>query len=217
MLNFLAQVYVAMGLFEDAEAVLRDVIASQKDSEEPVAVRGYNLALLGKLYLEWSRVGDARIPLLAGWKETQATWNVAVAPLVRNYYAELLMHSDNGARDLAEAGRQLEANLNETSNTGFHRSEIAALSLRGQLALMQGKLDDAVKYSGNAIDELEKRGTMPALRTEEVLFNHYLVLKASDRLSEALSYLEQARNVLQQKASSMNDESHRRSFLESTN
>jgi predicted ATPase len=98
-LNFLSQVYTAIGLFEDAEKVLQEAISLQKD-EEPIAARGYNLAFLGKLYLEWGRISDSEKPLLDGWEETQRVWMVAIVPLVRTYYAELLMHPNYKGRDL---------------------------------------------------------------------------------------------------------------------
>jgi cytochrome c-type biogenesis protein CcmH/NrfG len=54
-LNFLGQVYTAMGRFEDAETVLTESIQLLGD-DEVSPWSGYNSALLGKLYLESSRV-----------------------------------------------------------------------------------------------------------------------------------------------------------------
>ncbi len=212
-LNYLGQVYMAMGLFEDAEALLTESIQLLKD-EEASPWRGNNLALLGKLYLEWSRVEDAVEPLRKGWEETQKTWFVALVPLVRNYYAELLMNTDYKDYDLAEADRLFGATIEECKTSHFHRSTVAALSLRGRLALMQEHVDAALGYSTEAVGYLEKHGTLPALRTEEVLFNHYCVLKANGQSSEAFVYLDQANKVLQKKGASIKDEEHRRSFME---
>jgi tetratricopeptide (TPR) repeat protein len=213
--NFLAQVYIASGLFEDAEAVLIEVLELFKDEKELNAWNAYNQALLGKLYLEWNRVEDAAGPLIRGWEQTQATWYVAMVPLVRNYYAELLMHPDYSGRNWGEAERLLIETVNESKQTGAHRSAIAALSLLSQLFLLQGRVEGAVDYSTQALEYLKKMGmAMPALRTEEVLLNHFRTLKAAGREGEARNFLERANEVIQQKASLLRDEEQRRSFLE---
>ncbi len=109
--RFFCQHYMAIGLFEDAETVLKEAIDLIKDDDEPNPWRGYNLALLGKLYIEWERIEDAEPQLSKGWKETQATWNIDLVPLVRNFYAELLMHPHNKARDLIMAKQLLRYHI----------------------------------------------------------------------------------------------------------
>lgn len=214
MFNFLSQLYIAMGLFEDAERVLKESVDLLKEEDEPSSFKGRSLALLGKLYIEWNRIEDAIGPLLKGWEETQATWNVAVVPLVRNYYAELLMHPNYRARNFAKAKQLLDITLEESRTTDFHRSAIAALSLHSQLALTQGLIDTALSYSTQAVGYLERMGIMPALRTEEVLFNHYLALKANKREREAIHYLGQAHAIVLKKAESIKNPDHQRAFME---
>ncbi|MDP9374157.1 MAG: tetratricopeptide repeat protein [Chloroflexota bacterium] len=214
MLNFLGQLYAAMGLFERARDALDEAIALLKDEQEPHPWNGYNLALLGKLYLEWGRVQDAAEPLQQGWRETQATWQVDLATLVRNYYAELLMQPGYAGHDLVEAERLLAANAQESQANGLHRSTIAALSLRGRLALARGDTTAALRYSTAAVDSLEEKGTMPALRTEEVLFNQYRVLQAAGLGDQARDYLARAYATLQQKADGIKNEDDRWAFLE---
>jgi tetratricopeptide (TPR) repeat protein len=211
-LNYLAQVYVATGRFEEAEAVLREAIMLPDDRDAD-PTRSNNLALLGKLYVEWERVNDADEPMRRGWAEAHAAWHVGLAPLVRNYYAELLMHPDYRQRDLTAAEEQLTMNLSETLASAFHRSEIQALSLRGRLALVQGNMDAALGYSAEAVAYLERMGTMPALRTEEILWNHACVLQAAGRAADARRYLEQAHAVVQWKAGSIADPTQRANFL----
>ncbi len=214
MFNYLGQLDIATGLFEEAETVLKEAVNLLKDEDEANPYKGYNLALLGKLYIEWDRLDDAVAPLLNGWQETQATWNISLVPLVRNYYAELLMHPHTRARDLVLAKHLLDTTLEETQVTGFHRSAIAALSLHSQLALLQGQVETAVGYSTQAVDYLQRVGIMPALRVEEVLFNHYQSLHAAQREHEAISYLKQAHTIVEHKADSIQDSAHRRAFLE---
>jgi predicted ATPase len=214
-LNFLAQVYTAIGQFEDAEKKLKEAIALQNGEEEPSAVRGNNWALLGKLYMEWGRIKDAEKPLTKGWKETQDAWMVAVVPVVRNYYAELLMHPEYKSRDLSMAERLLWDTIKDVDTTKFYRSKILAFSLLGKLALTQTDIGSAVKYSTKAIDDLQKMKIMPLLRMEEVFFNHYCALRATpDRQSEAKSYLKNAHNILQQKANSLKNEKYKNTFLD---
>lgn len=213
--SFLSQLYMGTGLFEQAEQVLIEAVNLLKDEQAPNPYKGYNLALLGKLYLEWEQVNKAAEPLVKGWEETQATWHVSMVPLVRNYYAELLMHPDYPERNLDAAQRLLATTVDEAQAAGFHRSAIAALSLEGKLALEEGRNVDGVDYSTQAVQYLERLGgTLPALRTEEVWFTHYMILQAVKRDSEALDYLKRAFTVVQEKAGSLQSEDHRRAFLE---
>lgn len=69
-LNYLAQVATAIGRFEEAEALLIEALVLQDDREAD-AVKSNNLALLGKLYLEWGRVNDAAEPMRRGWAIAQ--------------------------------------------------------------------------------------------------------------------------------------------------
>jgi tetratricopeptide (TPR) repeat protein len=213
--NFLGQLYIAVGRFEDAEAILRKATALFKDTKEPNAWNAYNTALLGKLYLEWDRVEEAVQPLILGWEQAQATWYVPMVPLVRNYYAELLMNRNYSGRSLQDAERLLLETVQQSETAGSYRSLIAALSLLGQLALLQDRTDAALEYSGRAMEYLVKMGmAMPALRTEEVLFNHYRVLTAAGRDAEARASLEQAHDVIRRKASTFKNNDEGRVYLE---
>ena len=69
-------------------------------------------------------------------------------------------------------------------------------------------------YSTEAAEYLRKFEALPALRTEEVLFNHYCVLKADGQGAEARIYLDRAHEVLQRKAASIKSDKHRRAFME---
>jgi len=211
--NFLGQAYTAMGLFGDAERILKDAIGLYADEDGPIVVQGYNRAQLGKLYMEWDRIEEAEGPLLQGWKETEATWNMAIVPLVRNYYAELLMCPGFKSQNLSKADEQIHAAIDETEQSGFGRSRIVALSLWSKLDLLREDPESAVAHSAQAVDALHKMGTMPALREEEVLFQHYAVLKAAGR-EGARRYLDEAYEALQKKAVLIKDETIRHSFLE---
>ena len=213
--NFLAQLFIATGRFEDAELTLRKAIALYKDAKEPKPWNGYNMALLGKLYIEWDRVAEAVDPLVQGWQQTQATWYLAVVPLVRNYYAELLMNKEYPGHNWQDAERLLTETVQESERSGSARTLIAALSMLGRLALLQDHAEKAIEHSTRAIEHLKQMGmAMPALRTEEVLFNHYLVLTQAARQTEAREYLEQAHDVIRRKASTLKNDDERRSYLE---
>ncbi len=79
---------------------------------------------------------------------------------------------------------------------------------------MQGLNETALHYSAQAVDFLEQVGTMPTLRTEEVIFNHYLALKANNREQEAIMYLKKAYSILNRKSESIKDVTIRRKFQE---
>jgi hypothetical protein len=73
---------------------------------------------------------------------------------------------------------------------------------------MQEHVDAAVLYSTEAAEYLRKSETLSALQTEEVLFNHYCVLKADGQDAEARIYLNRAHEILQRKAASIKNENH---------
>jgi predicted ATPase len=213
-LNFLGQVYTAVGLFEDAEKVLQEAIELHSDDEDPSAVRANNKALLGKLYMEQGRrIIDAEKPILEAWNEIEVTWNVSVVAVIRNYYTELLMHPEFTGRDLVLAEEQIKATIKEVETTKFYRSAIVAFSLWGKLALMQGDIQAAVQHSTNAITYIDKMGSMPLLRMEEIFFNHYSILKAAED-ADAKNYLDRAYITLKRKADSIGNKEYERKFLE---
>jgi tetratricopeptide (TPR) repeat protein len=214
MANFLGQMLIAAGRFEDAEEVLQAAIRRLRDEREANSYQGYNLALLGKLYLEWDRIADAEAPMLEGWRQTQEARPAAILPLVRNYYSELLMHPRYRHHDPQAAELLLAETVKECAHTGFQRSAIAALSLAARLALAQGEVAGAVELSGRAVAHLEKVGTMPSLRTEEVYLVQYEVLTAASDQAQARQWLERAAEVLTEKAASIGDPDRAAMFLE---
>lgn len=87
--------------------------------------------------------------------------------------------------------------------------------MRALLALMQKKFDAANDYSSLAIKKLQELGMVtPALRAEEILFNHYQILMGAGRDIEAQPYLKQAYDVIHQKAATINNEDQKKSFFE---
>ena len=197
ILNFLGQVEIAAGLFESAETHLKRAIALFENHDRPDPWNGNNLALLGKLYVEWERFEEATVPLERSWKESEPTHNLDLISLVRNYYGEFLMHPRNVRRDVVRAEQILRDNLNETRATSIHRSTIQSLTLLGRLMLDMNEREKALAFSGEAVTLLEDLGNMPALRMEEIYFNHYLILERLGQKNQAKAYLERAYGVIQ--------------------
>jgi len=213
-LSFLSQLRISLGCFEEAETSLRDALDILKEDDESNPWRGYIFGLLGKLYLEWGRFADAANALEKGWQETQATKSAALISIVRNYFSELMMHPDNPKRDLSQAQKFISETLKETKSSGFHRSAIWAFSMQGQLELFNQNPDEAHKHSTRAVDYLKKVGIMPALRVEEIYFNHAKVLQAAGDAKEAQNFCRQAHEVLVQKAGSIREPHLRESYLQ---
>lgn len=196
ILNFLAQVEIASGHFEEAESYLNQAIALFNNSKIPNSWNGNNLALLGKLYIEWGRLEDATNPIRRGLEESSMTHNVDLISLVRNYYAEYLMHPDNKQQDLEQAAMLLNENLAECRASAMHRSAILALSLLGQIMLQEENRDSAFAFSQEAVEYLERVGRMPALRSEEIYYNHYKVFNALGNEKKAQESLEKAYDLI---------------------
>jgi tetratricopeptide (TPR) repeat protein/Cdc6-like AAA superfamily ATPase len=211
-LSFLGQLHTAIGLFEAAEATLREGVALFADDPPPSGLRGYLRALLGRLYLQWTppRLVEAREDVRAGREEITASGGYrSVSTLVDAYWAEVLL-----AEGTPQALREADAVLAAVETFGWARTEITIARLRARVALAQGRRDDACRLSVEAIDRLNRCGGMvTAVRTEEVLFTHAHVLAAAGS-SEAAHYARDAAKVIREKAASMDDPMVRTSFLE---
>jgi predicted ATPase len=209
-LAFLTQVYTAIGLFEAAEAAVREAIGLFAGRRESLGLRGYLRALLGHLCLEWEppRPAEAREALASARQETKDSGFRAVIPLVEAYWGELLLAEGSPA-----ALREADETLAAIESFGWARSEIGPASLRARVALAEGRIDDAVDLSTRAAAELEQRGgAVTAVRSEEVLFAHAQVLAAAGSPEAAQRFAEAAR-VVQAKADSLKDPAQRESFL----
>lgn len=208
---FLAQVYTAIGLYEAAEATLREAIALFADQTVSLGLRGYLHAFLGHTYVEWEppRLDQARDELERAREESAASGYKGLMPLVETHWAELLV-----AEGTPEALREAERTLAGSASFGWARSEIAGLSLRARVALAERRVDDAVGFSARAVEELRSRGgAVPATRSEEILVTHARVLSAA-RSEAAAGFAEEAAAIVRAKAESLRDPAHRRSFLE---
>jgi hypothetical protein len=78
----------------------------------------------------------------------------------------------------------------------------------------QDQFELALTYSTQAVNLLKSTGIRSALRMEEILLDHYLILEATGHSQEAGTYLEEAYSIVQQKAASFQDSSYQRIFRE---
>jgi tetratricopeptide (TPR) repeat protein len=213
-LNYLGQAYAVVGMFAEAERVVQEAIELRSKYEEDTLHPwiGYDVGLLAKIYLEWGRVTDAIRTMPEAVRISEATKQADLVTLVRNYRAELLMHPHNPAGDLREAEAVLVDNIADSRHAALHRSAALGLSLLSLLKLRELRMGEAVEHGDQALACLRQKGDMPALRTEEVLFNHYRVLLAAGRAAEAEALLEEAHSVLTRKGQRIEDPELRESF-----
>jgi tetratricopeptide (TPR) repeat protein len=211
--NYLGQLLVAAGRYDEAETLLLHALRVLAPVAPESVHQGYNLGLLGKLYLDWDRPAEAEEPLRVGWGIVESTGNVSIRPILRNYLAELFLSDGYSDRDPARAYALAEETASECRTTGFQRSELAALALGALAALVQRRPEVAGALSGQAADMLVRAGAMPALRTEEVFLTRSTVLRATGDLAGAGAWCDRARSVLLAKAASIGDPDRRSLFL----
>jgi tetratricopeptide (TPR) repeat protein len=208
-LVFLGQLYTAIGLYEDAEATLRNGVAVFAGREEALGIRGYLNALLGHLYVEWERPADAREHLAVGRDEARASGFRGTIPLIEAFWAELLL-AEASADALGEAHDTLE----KLDPFGWPRSQIARASLLARVALAQGRVDEAVTSSTEAVAKLKDGGWhVTATRSEEILFAHAQILAAAGS-AEVQDFVGRAQEEVRNKANSLIDAAQKQSFLE---
>lgn len=202
-MNYLAQAYAAIGRLADAERALRDSLDAQpeRDPEAPYPWIGYNLGLLAKVLLDDGRVVEAEPVMREAVRISEAARQIDLLTIVRNYQGELLAHPGHPHRDVAAAEAVLRTNLAESDDAGLTRSAVLARVLLARLAHARGDRAEAEVQAANAVAAVELHGDMPALRTEEVYFTHYLVLRDADPPRvEARRSLARAHEVLEAKA-----------------
>ncbi|WP_405539634.1 AAA family ATPase [Streptomyces sp. NBC_00075] len=214
-LNYLAQLRMALGDTEEAEAVLARALGFEEEHQEKgESISGwhaYNNALLALIASRTpERAPEALWRIRAAWLETQETWLVNLVPIVRNLYVDVLTAV---GEDSGQALRLIGDTLVETETTQMARSRIAAFCLRSRLRLEEGDVRNAVDDARAAYAILVERGAMPALRTEEVLYDVSRALAAAGDDEEAGSLLVRARAEVSRKADSIGDPRRRDHFL----
>ncbi|MFB6864438.1 AAA family ATPase [Streptomyces virginiae] len=217
-LNYLAQVLTSLGAHQEAEDVLREALAFEEDRGGDSGWHAYNAALLA--YVLAQRGGDHRTESLrlvvSAWAETERTWLANLVPIVRNLYAEVLLHGcDEHSDTLRQAYALAVATVDETRHSGMVRSQIAAHSLQSRALLKWGETTRAECAAREALRLLDEVGDMPALRTEEVLYYSAVVLGTSGARQEAHELLQRARAAVDEKAGHLHDDTARQRFLNS--
>ena len=196
-------------LYEAADATLRDAVGLFGSRREALGIRGYLKALLGHLYLEWEKPAEARELLLAGRNEANESGFRGVIPLVDAYWAELLL-----VEGTPDALREAEETVTALDPFGWPRSQIARASLLGRVALAQGRIDEAVASSAQAVAKLDEcGGFVTATRGEEILFAHARILAAAGS-PDAAGFFARAQQVVRDRAETLADPAHKQSFLE---
>lgn len=209
--NYLAQVYLSIGYYEVAEALLRGVIDFDQEDYDPW--NGNNLGLLGKLYLEMGKKDQAAEILSVAISESESAQQADLITLVRNYCAELYICEHSSHYSQEKARSLLEANILECRKYQLYRSEVVSLALLSRLCRSEGLFDEALMHAAAAIDLVNKYGALPAVRLEEIHFNYYEALLDVGDLASASREIQKAYEILMRKASSLSDRSHRLSFL----
>jgi tetratricopeptide (TPR) repeat protein len=214
-LNFLAQVLTSLGLFAPArdhlEESLRIHDTHHRDRANPWV--GYNLALLAHVLFETGDVESAVETMAQAVQASEASEHIDLLTHVLIYQAQLLIEPGNSHGDLEEAWQVLNKNNELSESAGLRWSETMGASLMGQVLLRRGALDGAQTHSARALAEIDAHGDLPAVRTEEILFNHWLVLEALARHEEAARILDRAWEVVQRKLGSLTQDEHRVAFL----
>ncbi|MFG2719750.1 AAA family ATPase [Streptomyces sp. NPDC048416] len=215
-LNYLAQVYVALGEEAEAEEVLRTALDFEAERGGDSGWHAYNTALLAQLLVPHpSRSAEGVRLMEEAWAETQRTWLVNLVPIVRNLYAQALLETPTPSVDARErAARLVVDTIVETRRSGMVRSEVAALSLRSRVLLAQGDLGEAEVSAREALSLLNEVGDMPALRTEEMLYQAAVVLRAAGNHAEARVLLARALAEVTRKAEGIADDRLREGFLQ---
>lgn len=202
-LNYFAQLMIACGQWDTATATLEDAL-SIEEQHGSSGWHAYNTALLALVKTRTANRDECRIMAEAAWEETKQTRLANLVPIVRNLYAQILLNlADADPRWLADSDRLAAETVQETQNTRMVRSEIAALILRAQIARYRDDKHAAAAFADRAISILDAYGDLPALRTEEVLFQAALAHRSIADHSRAKELLGRAMAEVERKVQSL--------------
>jgi tetratricopeptide (TPR) repeat protein len=176
-LNYRAQVELASGDFDAAEADLRRAL----ELALPGGWAAYNKALLGKVFLDSEKYETAAPQLRRAWSEVQAYPEPSLVIPVRAYLIEYLLRDGSTELELAEAGPLIANEVQDAEVGSFAYGVAWGESLGAELALRTNDIDTARTRSSHAVAILEaaKNTSLPIVRTEEVLWRHARVLEAA--------------------------------------
>ena len=199
-LNYRAQIELASGDFDAAEADLRRAL----EHALPGAWAAYNRALLGKVFLDSEKYETAAPQLRQAWKEVQADPEPSFVIPVRAYLIEYLLRDGSAESELAEAGPLIADEIQDAEAGSFAYAVAWGESLGAELALRTNDTDTARTRSSHAVAILEaaNKTSLPIVRTEEVLWRHARVLEANGS-PEFKQFRTQARDTVARKAKSL--------------
>ncbi|WHT19833.1 hypothetical protein N8J89_01770 [Crossiella sp. CA-258035] len=204
-LNHLAKAQLAIGLWDPAADTLTEAVGLGDGAPDPW--HAYNLALFGRLRVELGDLAAGVHVLESAWAETNRTPSMTVATLVCNLYAEgLLLTAGRRADVLGAVEELLAANLERCQRVSMVRSEVLAHSLLARLHLAMDELPQAHAASAAAVELYARRGPLPTVRGEEVLYWHAETQRRSGRADAAVETLSRARQLVRAKANSLDPE-----------
>jgi tetratricopeptide (TPR) repeat protein len=213
ILNYRAQVALASGEFDAAEADVRRALERGGDGAGPWA--SLNRAFLGKVFLESGRPNAAGEEIRAAWNAVEQAWQVRLGTVVRQYLVEFLLRPGSSDAELDEAAGLLEAQITDAEASGFTNMLVTGHSLAAERDLRRDRPAEALDRSSRAVEILEAACDLPIVRTEEVLWRHARCLQAAGEPG-ADAYFGKARAVVERKATSLEDDAAKERLLTMT-
>jgi tetratricopeptide (TPR) repeat protein len=215
-LNYLAQAFASIGQYEKATELIAEAI-HRPDADAvglPDPWLGYNLGLKAHILSEVGQSASAREVMREAVEISEAAEHMDLLTLVWNYQGELLLAEDADDDDLSAAEQVLTRSLEVSTAAGLRPSAARASSLLGVVMVRRGRTSEALSYSQRAVEAVAEVGDMPAVRTEELHFNHFLVLSALGHHEEAASSLAAACAVVDRKRALLDNPGYRQAFAE---
>lgn len=202
--NYFSQLMIASGQWGSAATTLEEAIRFEEKRGGDSGWHAYNTALLALVRSRSEDRDECRRMAEDAWRETQSTWLVNLVPIVRNLHAQVILDLAGDDTDwLDEADRLAIDTVEETRRTGMVRSEVAALTIRSQVARRRGDGHSALSLGDEAVALIDSYGDLPALRTEEVLLHAALAHKTAGDAPKAERLISRARREVNRKLESL--------------
>lgn len=204
ILNYRAQIDLAIGDLAEAERDARDAIAHASDPVGPWAT--YNRAVLGRVLLAAGRPDEAETELRTAWAQAQEAWQLRLGLVVRQHVLGYLLRPGSSDAELAEAEALLGDQVTQSEQGAFTNMVVTARSLQAEAALRHGQVEQACVHSRAAVELLESREHLALVQPDRILSRHATCLAAAGDEAGAQRYRSLAGEAFEHKLASLTDD-----------
>lgn len=207
VLNNIGHVYGIVGKFDEALSYFNDAlkISEEIGDKTGIAIR---LGNIGNCYAHLNQYSEA---INYMQKAVDLSIELNLPDYISYYKNELaaIMIDNKRYDDAIRIAQDATHIAIKMKNISY---EITGMAYQALAYAQIGETKKALKFSKNAVNQLEKTKTIKGEKSE-IYYTYYKILKAINKEKEALEYLEKSYNDVRKRGDQINDENLRKSYF----